>query len=209
MVHVRAYRQRHNGLLVDVAEYDRGAPAGGDQKKPWHGRANEAFRQKIAEAERSAEHKNDGYGLYAPSGAKGRYRFKNLALRDIDWMDAHGHWTKEAAKHGVRSDHDFLSKPSAQEDALTAYMRRNDTQLQSNGSKEHVGQKYCDHEGRSFEVTEAGLAASAHREGARTTKYALDKLKSKRDGNPREFTDAEKKAIKRMRDFADVPYEKP
>ncbi|MBI3507284.1 MAG: hypothetical protein HY059_20810 [Proteobacteria bacterium] len=209
MVHVSGYLQRRNGQMVDVADYDRGAPAGGGVK-PWHGKSNRKFREEIAKAERSSDKPHDGYREHARiSKALGRYQLTPIALADIEWRNLDGTWTKEARKHGVRSDHDFLSKPSAQEDAFTAYMRRNEEQLQANGSKHHVGEKYCDHEGKSVKVTEAGLAASAHREGARATKDALDKLKSKRDGNPREFTDAEKRAIKRMRDFADVPYDIP
>lgn len=210
LVHVSGYRQRRDDLLVDVAEHHRGAPAGGGgEKKPWHGKPNETFRQKIAEAERSAEHKNDGYGQYAPSGAMGRYQLTLLALRDINWKDVDGAWTDLARKHKIDSDSAFLANSTAQEAAMTAYIDRNEEQLKANGSKDHLDKTYKGRDGMNFTVTEAGLAAAAHREGPAATRGALEKLKAKAAGNHRTFTKNEARAIKRIRDFQDVPYAKP
>jgi len=204
---VNGYRQRRDNLLVDVADRHRAAPAGGGgKKKPWHGRPNETFRQKIAEAERSAEHENDGYGQYAPSGAMGRYQLTLLALRDIKWKDADGPWTDLAGEQGVNSDSAFLANPAAQEEAMTAYMRRNEAQLKANESKSYIGIEYRDHEGKRLKITGAGLAAAAHREGARATARTLAKLQEKAAGQRRTFTKEEVRAIKRIRDFEDVTY---
>jgi len=207
LVHVSGYQQRRDNLLVDVADHHRGAPAGGGgEKKPWHGRPNETFRQKIAEAERSAEHKNDGYGQYAPSGAMGRYQLTLLALRDIKWKDTDGAWTDLAREHEIDSDSAFLANPAAQEEAMTAYMDRNEAQLKANESKSHIGIEYRDHEGRRLKITESGLAAAAHREGAGATARTLEKLQAKAAGQRRTFRKEEMRAIKRMRDFEGVPY---
>lgn len=204
-VHIHAYRQRRNGHLVDVAEHDRGVPAGGE--KPWHDKPHAEIRMHIADAERSADKANDGYGEVNPtSGALGRYQLKLIALQDIEWKDADGAWTDRAKMHGVDSDNAFLTKPAAQEDAMTAYIDRNDEQLRANGSKIHLGRTYVGPNGKSFKVTEAGLAAAAHREGARATKLALDKLKAIAAGNRRAFTKPEGRAIRRMQTFEDVRY---
>ena len=91
MVHVNGYQQRRHGLLVDVADYERGAPAGGGEKKPWHGMPNEKFREEIAKAERSADKPYDGYKEEAKrSNALGRYQLTPIALADIGWRHLDG-----------------------------------------------------------------------------------------------------------------------
>ena len=166
--------------MVDVADHHRGAPAGdGREKKPWHGRPNETFRQKIAEAERSAEHENDGA------------------------------WSDVAREHEVDSDSAFLANPAAQEEAMTAYMDRNEAQLKANESKSHIGMEYRDHKGKRLKITGSGLAAAAHRERAGATARTLEKLQTKAAGRRRTFRKEEVRAIKRMRDFEGVPAHQP
>lgn len=211
LVHVSGYQQRCNNLLVDVADHHRGAPAGGGgEKKPWHRYSNWRFREEIAKAERSSDKPHDGYREHArTSKALGRYQLTPIALADTGWRNLDGTWTREAREKGVNSDVDLLRNPAAQEEAMAAYLRRNDAQLDENRSKNHIGKRYTGHDDRSFNVTEGGLAAAAHREGPKRTKEALDKLKSKKAGNPKEFSDSEKKVIKRLHDFAEMPDAKP
>jgi hypothetical protein len=208
LVHVDSYRQRRNGNLVEIAEHARGGTGGGD--KPWHGRPHAELRVSIAGAERSAGKPNDGYGEINPtSGALGRYQLKPVAFRDIEWKDADGAWTDHARKHDVDSDSAFLAKPDAQEEAMTMYLKRNDQQLKANESKAHVGARYRGINGVTFEVTEASLAAAAHREGAGATKRALDKLKAIAAGKRQTFTKPDTRAIRRMQNFEKIPYARP
>jgi hypothetical protein len=167
-------------------------------------------RVEVAQHTRGPGQTGDGYDAKHPvSRALGRYQITPDAFQDIGWQDKYGNWTDKAKAHGVASEADFLNKPEAQEAAFGDYMKRNDEQLQANGSRAHMGEKHVSPIGIGFTVTEAGLAAAAHRAGAKYTKSALKKLASKRNGNPKRFTKEERWAITRMREMADVPYERP
>ena len=209
LVHVNAYDQRRDGKRVEVAQHTRGAgPAAG--VKPWSNKSNPSFRERIAAAERGPGHTGDGYDAKHPmSRALGRYQITPDAFLDIGWQDKYGNWTAKAKAQGVASEADFIDKPEAQEVAFGDYMKRNDEQLDRNGSRAHLDERYVSPIGKGFIVTEAGLAAAAHRAGPGTTKLALQKLASKRNGNPKRFTKEERWAITRMREMADVPYERP
>jgi hypothetical protein len=203
------FDQRRDGKRVEVAQHTRGAgPAAG--AKPWSNKTNPSFREKIAEYERGPGHTGDGYDAKHPgSRALGRYQLTPIALQDIGWQDEYGNWTAKAKAQGVASEADFLNKPDAQEAALGAYFKRNDEQLDRNGSRRHLGEKYVSPIGKGFVVTEAGLAAAAHRSGAPMTKHVLEKLEKKRNGHPQKFTAKENQAIYRMRELADVPFKRP
>jgi hypothetical protein len=137
--------------------------------RPWEGLSNADFRQRIAEAERSAEHPRDGYGLRnATSGALGRYQFLPLALRDIGWMDAAGGWTEAAARHGVTDEAGFLANPPAQEAAMSAYLARQEAILDRGGTLGSVGSTIRGLDGREITLSEGALVAAAHRRGAGT-----------------------------------------
>lgn len=134
--------------------------------RPWEGLSNADFRQRIAEAERSAEHARDGYGLRnATSGALGRYQFLPLALRDIGWMDASGSWTEAASRHGATDEESFLANPAAQEAAMSAFLARQETILDRNGALGAAGTTITGLDGREIRLTEGALVAAAHRRG--------------------------------------------
>ncbi|MBP0464448.1 hypothetical protein J5Y09_11080 [Roseomonas sp. PWR1] len=146
------------------------APAPGAMQapalRPWEGLSNADFRQRIAEAERSAEHARDGYGLRnASSGALGRYQILPLALRDIGWMDASGAWTEAASRHGATDEESFLANPAAQEAAMSAFLARQETILDRNGSLAAAGTTITGLDGREIRLTEGALVAAAHRRG--------------------------------------------
>jgi|GEM_PF-2433496 len=137
--------------------------------RPWEAQTNATFRQRIAEAERSAEHQRDGYGLRnASSGALGRYQFLPIALRDIGWMDAAGGWTATAARHGATDEAAFLASPQAQEAAMTAYLARQETILDRMGMLASAGTTVAGLDGRPIALSEGALVAAAHRRGAGT-----------------------------------------
>jgi hypothetical protein len=176
--------------------------------RPWEGQTNAAFRQRIAEAERSAEHANDGYHLRNPSsGALGRYQFLPIALRDIGWMNAEGGWTEAAARHGVTDEASFLATPAAQEAAMSAYLARQEAILDRGGTLGAVGLTIRGLDGREITLSEGALVAAAHRRGA----GALARYLSHRTDTPdAPLSPAQRIAFEsiehRLRGFAEVAY---
>lgn len=210
IVHVSGYTQSRHGHAIDVSAHDRSAPSSGSigGPKTWHGKSNSEFRQKLAEAEKSADKPNDGYQERnrEGTGALGRYQLKNTALQDGGWKDAHGQWTDKARRHGVNSDQDFLDKPGAQEVAVGDGLRRAEEQARKNGSMNHVGKTYVGPDGTPVPVTAGGVAAAAHRRGAGMTHQTLAKLERKAKGKPQKFSIGERQVILRLRVFKDTPY---
>ncbi len=176
--------------------------------RPWEGRPNAAFRQRIAEAERSAEHRQDGYALRnATSGALGRYQFVPVALRDIGWMDPEGAWTEAAARHGVADEAGFLASPAAQEAAMSAFLARQETILDRGGTLAAAGETVTGLDGSAITLTEGALVAAAHRRGAgMLARY----LAHRRDTPDAPLTPAQRAAFEsvehRLRGFAEVAY---
>lgn len=173
----------------------------------WERHPNPEFRQAIAEAERSTEHKNHGYQQHNPSGALGRYQMTDVALKAAGMKTPDGRWT---GKYGIRSDQDFLADPEAQERALSDYLSDNDRQLLQNGSKSFIGRSIAGMEA-NFIITEAGLAGAAHRHGAPTVRQYL--AHQQRTGWRSDFstlTEERRKTFKqvetRLRTFRNKPY---
>lgn len=175
---------------------------------PWQAAPNADFRQRIAEAERSAEHSRSGYGLRNPSsGALGRYQFLPSALVDMGWRGTDGGWTAVARRHGVSSEAEFLANPAAQEAAMSAYLRRVENQLQRNGSAGRQGEVLRGVSGAEITVTEAGLVAAAHRRGA----GAVARWLEHRTATPDAPLTASQRNVyaqveRRLRDFSAVAY---
>jgi hypothetical protein len=211
LVHVDAHSR--DGGKVQVAQHTRGTPGQGDGPKPWHGKSNPRFREKIAEAENSPGDKGgpDGYQShkeqFTPPNPLGRYQLTTVALNQIKWK-AGDKWTGKAQSHGVASDKDFLKNPNAQEIAMDEYLLDNERQTQVLGLNNHVGQTYGGVSGGSVTVTEAGIAAAGHRHGVPATKKYLQRRVNRRQAaNARDrLTDLQ--IEKGMRDFADLPYER-
>jgi hypothetical protein len=92
-------------------------------------------------------------------------------------------------------------------------MRRNEDQLRANGATRFIGQEVPGLRGGSVPVTEAGLAAAAHREGANTVRRYLEH----RAANlappapvPGQRSDLSKfnEVKRRLRAFAQTPYQR-
>lgn len=176
--------------------------------RPWEAQTNAAFRQRIAEAERSAEHQRDGYGLRnASSGALGRYQILPIALRDIGWMDAAGGWTATAARHGATDEAAFLASPEAQEAAMSAYLARQETILDRMGTLASAGTTVTGLDGRPIALSEGALVAAAHRRGAGTLARYLAHRTQTPDAP---LTPAQRAAFAsiehRLRGFTDVAF---
>ncbi len=169
------------------------------------------FRDEIGRRESQL----DGYRAFNPAGgamgAFGRYQLRQGALMAAGLVDAAGQWT---GAMGVNSAADFLADPQAQEAAFAAYMRANRVTLAMDPvGYRNIGQKVFSKNG-TFAVTDAGLAAAAHRQGAGAVR---DYLAYVRDqgwiSNPAAVEGEDGKTFsrieERLREFEGVPYKKP
>lgn len=130
-------------------------------------RISPAFREAIA-AREARDVPDGGYGAYNPdSRALGRYQLTRRAQMAAGLRNADGSWNANN-KFGARTPEEFLANPVAQEQALQAYLNDNARQLERNGSMSRLGQTIVGVSGRNIAITESGLAAAAHREGAPT-----------------------------------------
>jgi hypothetical protein len=173
------------------------------QAKPWEKYPNAPIRQKLAELESSADKPNNGYGERNKStNALGRYQLLKTALIDAGWKNADGKWSDKAKKAGVTSDAQFLKNPEAQEKALTDVMQRYGEQLKAYGATEKIGTTVEDSNGKPLFITESGLMAAAHKEGAPTVAKYLDPNKRSTLRAP-QIANIEH----RLREAASTPYD--
>jgi hypothetical protein len=155
------------------------------------------------------ESQRDGY-LSRNGNALGAYQMTPIALKDIGWLDDNGNWTE---KSGVTDDTAFLFSPLKQEIALKEFLLRNRQLLRANDFDPPIGQSVQGIKGR-FTITEDGLAAAMHREGAPAVKTYLRFLaKQGWISDESKFPENSIKVFKhietRLREFADVPYLRP
>ena len=141
-------------------------------------------------------------------GGLGSYQLTQTMLGDIGWIGADGIWSKRAHRWKVGSAEDFLNTPKAQEAAISEYFRHLETRLKRNRSMDHVGQEYVAPRLGRFTVTEGGIVAAAHLLGALRTKEVLDKLQMRQNDKSISLQPEEDRAVKRLRDFSEIPYEK-
>jgi len=186
----------------------RGVALSGVGQRPWEAAPNPEFRQRIAQAERSAEHAQHGYGERNPSsGALGRYQFLPNSLLDLGWRNAQGGWTPLAERHGVRSEADFLANPNAQEAAMSHFLRRVEVQLDRNGALGRQGSVIQGLNGQEISLTEGGLVAAAHRRGSGMLARYLAHRMNTPEGT---LTARERSAFqvveRRLQDFGQVAY---
>lgn len=176
--------------------------------RPWQSVPNGEFRQRIAQAERSAEHAQDGYTQRNPrSGALGRYQFLPNTLFDLGWKRADGSWTALAERHNIRSEADFLANPAAQEAAMSQFLRRVEIQLERNGALTRQGTQVQALNGETITLTEGAMVAAAHRRGAGTLARYLAHRTTTPDAplTPRE-RNAFQAVERRLQDFIPIAY---
>ena len=138
--------------------------------------------------------------------ALGRYQMTDSALKDAGMKDTNGNWT---GKYGVTGDADFLNNPKAQEQAAAEYHRSNYRHLQSNGDLAKKGHTIKGINGQ-ITITEAGLLAAAHRQGAFAVhKYLNNVFANGGRSNPNTFPPKLKDAFlsieTRLREFQNIP----
>jgi hypothetical protein len=198
VVHVRAYERRGpDGDVIQVQAHTRGA-----SPRPWENQPNPEWRARIAEREVRGIAENFGYGARNPgSSAMGRYQVLSAALQESGWKDSAGGWTDRARRAGVTSDDDFLANPQAREAAFGDYMASNEVRLQNRGLFRLSGRTIRGASGKDVPVTDAGLAAAAHRAGV----TAVARYFERRARNaPAEGADLAMET--RLREFSTVPY---
>ncbi|PJI37498.1 peptidoglycan-binding domain-containing protein [Ferrovibrio sp.] len=144
-----------SGVMSDAMSASSAAPDDAWADSPIHA----DFRKEIHRKE-SEGAGNSGYAA-SNNGAYGRYQMRVPALKDAGLIDRDGNWT---GKYGLNSFEDFLRQPEAQERAFADFMAR---------TEGYVRQIAPGYEGSRiegarapFEVTESGLVAAAHRQGA-------------------------------------------
>lgn len=162
------------------------------------------FREEIANEESRG---SGGYRAFNKSGALGAYQLTPIALEDITWRDKNGTWSEAS---GIANDEAFLNNPVAQEIALKEYLSKNRRYAEKFGSLNWIGQAVQSN-GGDFTVTENGLAAAMHREGAPAVRDYLSFLMgegwvSDRLRWPKDQARAFKSIEARLRKFADIPY---
>ena len=85
------------------------APPVRDSARAWEHFPSPDVRNRLAEAEGTADNPDFGYGeVNRRSGALGRYQMLPDALRAAGMLDAPGNWT---GKYGIRSAAQFLASP--------------------------------------------------------------------------------------------------
>ena len=125
------------------------------------------FAQKIDEAETS----EGQWDKVSPIGAVGRYQLTHASLNDVGLMDKQGNW------YGTDLE-EFRANPPLQNLALAAYLHKNRGYLMTKhdvqgeggetireSSFNFIGQE-IEGKAKTFNVTESGLLAAAHRWGA-------------------------------------------
>ncbi len=243
IVNVGPYTRTRDGKSEQVGRYQRSNPNCGDgaegavvlatdrarQRSPeaerrpaapmraWEGQPNQSWRELIAAEETRRSDGDFGYGMRGQqpgSSALGRYQVLRDPLINAGWRDPNtGAWTPRARAAGVTSDAEFLTNPAAQEAAFNGVMRENERQLLANGAMRFVGQQVPGLRDGPVPITDGGLAAAAHREGARTVRRYLDHRSANlpapvsipgRRGDLSRFNEVER----RLRAFAATPYQR-
>lgn len=207
-VQVDAYERRGpDGSIQTVQAHVRGSP-----QRAWEAAPNADFRQRIAEAERSAQRADFGYGemgavLSNGERALGRYQLLRSPLADAGWRDIQsGSWSGPASAFGIRSDRGFLASPVAQEAAFGDVMRTYRRRLTNNGSLAFAGRSIPGLRNPTIAVSEAGLLAAVHRRGpgmvAEYLRHRDQRLPEPSGRTLRAFLEIET----RLRIFADADY---
>jgi hypothetical protein len=196
---VRSHTKIVNGKEIHIPEHYREAP--------WRDHKNPEFRERIAQAEQSADKPNHGYDQQnRKSQALGRYQLTPKARETSGWIHPDGRWTEKAQNEGVYGNDKFLSLPFAQEKALDDLLDSYEAEIKAAKLDSHLGQK-IDGLKAEITITEAGLVAATHRGGAKRTRQYLDKVLS--PDYQKGVTPLQKEELaieQRLREFQDVPY---
>jgi len=178
------------------------------------------FREAIAAAEAGNNPVPPWDARNLDSTAIGRYQILKGTFVDAGLKDANGNWRPGNAL-GIKTDAEFLASQEAQNKAFDMIMARNNKQLKSNGAYNHIGRDVDGLKGK-FKITESGLLAAAHRQGAGAVREYLVRMRENEwnsqkvldeiqnsDRSPpqiKSMMDAHKAIEQRLRNFANVSH---
>ena len=128
-------------------------------------------------------------------GAIGKYQIRRDGFKDTGYINNKNQWT---GKNNIYSIADFLNNPDIQEKFLDEYFQAKYRQLQSNGSFKYLGYPF---KGiiNNFDITDTGLLAASHREGAGAVHNFLSHLE--KDANGRYYLDYDAMQDLKQRDI--------
>jgi len=128
-------------------------------------------------------------------GALGKYQIRRDGFKDSGYIDQNNKWI---GKSNIYSNQDYLENEQVQEQALDDFMKAKYAQLKNNGSSEYLGypiKGIVD----NFDITDTGLLAASHREGAGAVHNYLSHLE--KDSNGRYYIDYDKISDPRIREM--------
>lgn len=105
-------------------------------------------------------------------GALGRYQIRRGGLIDAGYINQNNQWL---GKNGVYSQDDFFNNPDKQEQVLDDFMKSIYGQLKHKGALNYSGSRIHGIV-KDFDITDTGLLAASHREGAGAVNRYLNKL---------------------------------
>ena len=138
---------------------------------------SEDMRTRLGDLESSGDygaHNSENGGI----GALGKYQMRAGGLIDTNYLNPNYQWL---GKNGIQSQDDFLNSPDKQEQALDDYMKSNYGQLKNKGALNYIGfpvRGVVD----NFNITDTGLLAASHREGAGAVNQYLNHLEKDQNG---------------------------
>ena len=120
-------------------------------------------------------HNTSGGGI----GALGKYQIRRDGLIDAGYINSNNQWL---GKNAIYSQDDFFNNPDKQEQVLNDYLKSNYRQLRNKGALNYLGNRI---EGIAgvFDITDTGLLAASHREGAGAVNRYLNNLEKNQDNN--------------------------
>ena len=139
------------------------------------------FSQKMRTLLGQKESENDYKKINSTGGgfgAIGKYQIRRDGFKDAGYINNKNQWI---GKNNIYSIADFLNNPDAQEKFLDEYFKAKYRQLQSNGSLKYIGSPF---KGiiSNFDITDTGLLAASHREGAGAVHNFLSHLEKDTNG---------------------------
>jgi hypothetical protein len=157
------------------------------------------FREKIGKLESTGDYRSKN-----KQGFLGKYQMGETALQDTGHKDGKGNWT---GKDGIHSDEDFFANKNVQENIFDQYIAIQESYLSRFGAYKYLETKpYPGVLGLGVKISESGLAAAAHRRGARAVKRYLEFQAA--NGWSSDFPPAKarifKEIEKRIREFQNI-----
>lgn len=112
-------------------------------------------------------------------GALGKYQIRRDGFKDIGYVNQDNQWV---GRNNIYSNQDYLNNEQIQEQALDDFMQAKYKQLRNNGSSQYLGYPI---KGivENFDITDTGLLAASHREGAGAVHNYLSHLEKDQDGH--------------------------